>query len=148
MSGTQYHTDESLLRELKDISRDTAILMSQKVLLKQLFEYKYLQNDLFNNSNFSSLVTKQKLLIINALIVFRLSCIDHVYFFNETKIDFILNEYLHAYEDFFHIKQYNFIDLEETLKINYPSAIRWMGLIESQAKLNKQLKEAGKEWVL
>ncbi|GKT12098.1 MAG: hypothetical protein ISEC1_P1073 [Thiomicrorhabdus sp.] len=148
MSGTQYHTDESLLRELKDISRDTAIIMSHKVLLKQLLEYKYLQNDLFKNSQFSSLSAKEKLLIVNALIVFRLSCIDHVHYFNESKIDFIMNEFLHAYEDFFHIKQHNFIDFEETLKINYPSAIRWMSLIESQSKLNKQLKEAGKEWVL
>lgn len=148
MSGTQYHIDESLLRELKDDSQEVAILMSQKVSLKQLLEYKYLQDDVFNISKFSNLTTKEKLLIVNALIVFRLSCIDHVHHFESSKIDFILNEYLHAYEDFLHIKERNFIDFEEVLTKDYPRAVKWMNLIESQAKLNKQLKKAGKDWLV
>ena len=148
MSGTQYHIDESLFRELKDVSREVATIMSQKVPLKQLFEFKYLQNDVFDNSRFSELAAKDKLLIVNALIVFRLSCIDHVYYFNQTKIDFILNEYLHAYEDYLHIRERNFIDFEETLKTNYPSAIKWMKFIENQAKLSEKFQETGKDWLV
>lgn len=148
MSGTQYHIDESLLRELRDESQEVAIIMSQKVLLKQLFQYKYLQEDIFDIAAFSQLTTKEKLLVINAVIVFRLSCIDYIYYFSPTKIDFILNEYLHAYEDFLHIKEHNFIDFEETLKTSYPRAVSWMNNIEAQAKLNAQLKKSKKDCLL
>ena len=148
MSGTQYHIDESLLRELKDDSQEIATVMSQKVPLKQLLEYKYLQNDVFDNHKFSNLTTKEKLLIVNALISFRLSCIDHVHYFESSKIDFILSEYLHAYEDFLHIKERNFIDFEEVLTKDYPRAVKWVNSIESQAKLSEQLKKAGKDWLV
>lgn len=148
MSGTQYHPDGALVGELNARSREIAIYFSKTLTLKQLFQFKYTQKDTFNNERFSEFVKKDKLLIINALIVFRLSCIDYVYLFSPEKVDFILNEYIHAYEDFLSLSQRNYLDFEQELKANYPRAVQWINLIESQARINQRFADNNKHWVI
>lgn len=138
MSGTQYHFDIALINELSGRTRNIALNLGLSCSLPELIEYKLTQKDVFNHSQFSGLVTKEKLLVVNALITYRISSIDHVYFFSEETIEFILDQFIQAYEDFLHIIDRNYFDFEAELNANYPKAIAWIQFIENQYKISKR----------
>ncbi|WP_168188938.1 hypothetical protein [Thiomicrorhabdus sediminis] len=120
-------------------SRDIALHMALHVPLKQLFEFKYRQQDNFNDEDFSALKPIEKALIVNALISYRLSCIDHLHFFDDHKIDFMLNEFIRAYEDFLKLKHLAVVNYVEEIKSHFPKAVEWIQFIEQQARVNKHL---------
>lgn len=144
MSGTQYSEDSGLINELNAKCRPIAFDLSLNTPLKHLFEFKYTKKDTLKHPEFSKLELNDQFLIINALIVYRLSCIDYVFFFDDDHIDFILTEYIRAYEDYFHLKQHSFFDLEEEMENNYPSAHKWLNLVQSQARMNERFGDVSR----
>lgn len=144
MSGTQYSIDYGLINELNGNCRPVAFDLSFNTSLKKLFQFKYTKQDTLQNKPFSELELNDRFLVVNALIVYRLSCIDHVYFFEERHIDFVVNEYIRAYEDTFSIRERHYLDFEEEILNYYPAAQKWFNLIQSQAKINHRFWDVAK----
>lgn len=141
MSGTQYDIDQGLLTELNGNCRKVALEFAKRVPLKLFLQFKYSHKDTFQYQPFSRLSPVEKLLVVNAVIVYRLSCIDNIYFFSEAEIDLVIAEYLSAYEESFDARERHYIDLQEELNKHYPRAAQWLLSIDAQSRANKRYQE-------
>lgn len=139
MSGTHYHNDQSLLRELMGTEADVAIELSKTATLERLMYYKYQNLQAITFAPFWDLSERSRSRVLNALITIKTSCMVDLRFYSRDEVDFVMKEFIKAYRDFFVISALPYEDLLHQLKWNYPEGLRWLMAVKASLAKKKSV---------